>query len=252
MPEVDWLGTLLGLLGMAMLFALVTVVGKIRDWIFRKALDSFRYNSILTKNAIHTSRQVNRLITGIRESLDCSRVLVFQFHNGDVFLRADHSWKLSATHEVVADGVTVTARENQNILASQVIDWIDPIISGEVEETEGCSVIERCIRDQETCPVSASGHRVYRYDVPAMRPSASRYMAQEQGVGAAYVIPLNAPGRKKGEVGPVMGFLSIQFRTLSDLEKSDFEDSLCPVCRSAEEIEFLLGSACVLERKRFR
>ena len=238
---------IVSLLGVILLYAALAGFAAVKEMILKKAVLSFKSSSLLTRDAVRMTRQIEMLLRRLRDRYDAARVAVFQFHDGAVFMLADHSWKVTCTHEVVADGVTHTLKENQGLLVSQLIDWLDPILTGEIERTAGAALASVCAcvtdpNDPTECPMdlSTSGKKAIRYIASEMEPSVSKYMAHEQGVGIAYCVPLMV-GMDAGE-GDTFGFISLQFRNLSDSEAVDFENSggPCAICRIAKEIQFLL------------
>lgn len=241
----DWISVTGAVLGAAFLFILVGVLVKIRGWLIQKVSRHFMKAVTLTKASVQMSREVDKHLQLLRARFDAARVAVFQFHNGEVFMLADHSWKTSCTHEVVAEGVTHTFRENQNLLVSQIVDWLDPIITGDTTRTQGCDIATVCHGRQATCPMADRGHKVFLYRVDEMVPSVSKYLALKQGVGAVYCTPLKTPEGRGKDAGQTFGFLSIQFRTFSDVEAQQVEgeDEICALCSAAEEIQFLLHQA---------
>lgn len=240
-----------GLLGAAFLWVLALLVAYARKWFVGRANRTVRHAFGLDETTVMLNRKINSLLKDLRSRYDAARAAVFQFHNGDVFLMADHTWKLTCTHELAAEGVTHTLRDNQGLLVSRVIDWVAPIIAGESDGHPGVTMTSVCGRVCDgvaMCPLHKGEDepKVFLFNSDALEPSLSKLMAEQQGVGAAYCVPLVGPDKKS-----VMGFISLQFRSMHKAVFDDFESAggPCALCAVAKEIQFLLREANT-ERKR--
>lgn len=241
----EWTTIIGGFFGAALLFIFVGILTKLRDRLLKKIGKQIKSTYTLSSESVKMSRAVEQHLYRLRDLFDAARISVFQFHNGEVFMLADHSWKLTCTHEIVAPGVTHTLKDNQNMLASQLIDLVDPVVTGETARTPGCHQADFCVKKQGECDIANHGHQVFLYKVSEMMPSVSKYMLEAQGTGAFYCAPLRATGKAEPTAGTAFGFIAVQFRTLSDLEARQVESagSLCRLCAAVADIQFLLHQA---------
>jgi len=221
---------MLGLLALVLFF-----LHRVRDKLWVHVAAALTRRPIMRPSISAMHRQVQEILCDLQHRFRAFRVLVFQFHNGDVFMMSDHSWKLTCTHECAAPGVLYTIKDNQNILVSSVTDFIEPIVSGAPGKVAGCSGLEVCAVHAQDCALAKKGHWVLRYDVAQMDETMSKYMAEQQGVGVVYTVNLVSRVRNA-----TFGFIALQFRTLTPDEQVEIEQSICQVCAAAERVQFLL------------
>ena len=90
-----------------------------------------KYSKVSSPNAdnISLGLRTQGILQDIMKLYDCNRVMLLEFHNGDVFSSVAPNWKLSITYELVDSQTTRLIDKIQNIRASLVIDLIAGCIS---------------------------------------------------------------------------------------------------------------------------
>ena len=86
----------------------------------------YKYSKISSPNAdnISLGLKTQGILQDIMKFYDCNRVMLLEFHNGDIFSSVAPNWKLSLTYELVDSQTPRLIDKLQNIRASLVIDLI--------------------------------------------------------------------------------------------------------------------------------
>jgi len=81
----------------------------------------------------HTVQNENvyRALEYAREKLLADRVVVYEFHNGDIYYSGSSQQKFSNTYEVVADGVSSELKNQQNLRVSSFNRLIKPLVDAD-------------------------------------------------------------------------------------------------------------------------
>lgn len=217
-------------LGLVLLAAMVLT--PVRNWMWRKLTEWITGGGLAGVSTMH--KEVNEILQSLRTRFHADRCVIRQFHNGEVFLLSDHSWKVSVTHEIVARGVDYMMKANQNILVSGMNDFVHPIVTGTPDNISGVSRLNMCLEKEATCPMAKRGHWVMRYDVNSMDVTLGQWLYCQHGVAWMYAV--NLVSRNK----TTFGFLSLQFFELSDTDRAEVEAQICALCAAAERVQFLL------------
>lgn len=179
-------------------------------------------------------KRVQEIVQHLLDSFDAIRVMLFQFHNGDVYLLGSHTWKSTCTYEVAKTGTTYVSAQNSNLLASRIVDMVEPMLSGDALEARGVRRVQSCPTPR-TCLMPANSHWIIHHEVQNMAMCMFRFLCEEQGVEHVYSVNLVHGDMKAG-----IGYISLQFGKLSPDEQLEIESKLCLMCTAAEQAQFLL------------
>ena len=179
-------------------------------------------------------KRVQEIVQHLLDSFDAMRVMLFQFHNGDVYLLGSHTWKSTCTYEVAKAGVTYVSGQSSNLLASMIVDMVEPILSGETREARGVSRTQACPVPR-SCLMPVNSHWIIHHDVQNMAMCMFRFLCEEQGVEHVYSVNLVHGDNRAG-----IGYISLQFGKLTAEEQQAVENKICLMCTSAEQAQFLL------------
>ena len=237
-----WAGLTL-LLVLAVTFAF----RKLYDYMMEKISVLWLRKPGLAPAASSRHRQIMDLILEMRLHFKCSRVCVWQFHNGETFMMADHSWKLSCSYESVAPGRSYINRESQGLLVTNMVDIVEPIVTGVVGDFDatGVELVSACVADGHLkacdpgkCRLGLKGHRILHFDVARMPASMAKYTLESQvdTDGHMYVINLLS------HTGDTIGFIGVQFIMLDADQQVLAGQILCSGCDRADKITHLLTS----------
>ena len=209
-------------------------ISKVREAVFGSIASRMRKHSRLGAATAEGHREINDILTNLREKFQASRVCLFQFHNGDNFMLSTHSWKLSCTYEILRAGTDSEWKQNQDLKVSAFVDWVGPIISD--MKVEGVTELSLCTAEVKAeCKWSKMGHKILRYDVKRMNLTVAQDTANKQGVGVAWTVNLIDPKRSA-----TFGFITVQYQALPESEWPATERALCSMCAVAERVQFLL------------
>lgn len=180
-------------------------------------------------------KRVQEILQRLRDNFNARRVVLFQFHNGDVYLLGSHTWKATCTYEVAERGIAYVASQNTGLPASNIVDIVEPIMSGLSRDAAGVTVLETCPSENRLCKLPLKRHCVIHHEIAQMNMCLFRFLCEEQGVG--HVISVNLV---HGEKRTAVGYISLQFATLSEEQLQDILQRVCLVCTAAEQAQFLL------------
>ena len=141
---------------------LILVLG-IGMYLFYNKLKEYfinKYSKISSPSSENISLGIRTqdILQDLMKSYDCNRVLLLEFHNGDVFSSVVPNWKLSLTYELV-DSRTIRVTDRlQNIRASLVIDIISGCMSNKFPVG-----VTNYLTNKECC-----GNRLIAIDVAEM------------------------------------------------------------------------------------
>jgi hypothetical protein len=240
-PWADILTTVASFMGLCILLGLILLVGNLRAWLVRRVVEAVKQSGRLSREIVQMNLEVEVRLRRLLDKFQAARVGVWQFHNGEVFMLASHSWKITQTYEAVAAGVQ-KSKAHANLLVSQMSDFVAPVISGEVDGVAGCDLLEcapeackRCVRFK-TCP------KIFVFDTRLMEPSMTRMLFEGDGVYRSYVVPLFSVTRK-GTDRTIIGLIALQYGPLSSTNFEAIELEMPTLCEIAGSIQFILSTS---------
>lgn len=208
---------------------------RVSSWIKETIISVFTgesYNFSAEDSLKH--KRVQEIVQHLRDSFDADRVALFQYHNGDVYLLGSHTWKSTCTYEVAKAGSTYVSDQNSALLASRIVDMVEPMLSGDSLGARGVKRVQTCPVPR-ACLVPVNSHWIIHHEVANMSMCMFRFLCEQQGVDNVYSVNLVHGDKKSG-----IGYISLQFGKLNDAEKLIIESKLCLMCTAAEQAQFLL------------
>ena len=180
-------------------------------------------------------RRVQEILQHLLEIFGARRVCLYQYHNGDVYLLGSHIWKTSCTFEVVRPNTTYAAEKNQQLLASTMVDIVEPMLSGDPREYPGVRRLSTCSNCHAVCTMKDRRHWVICHTTASMAMCRYKDLCEQQGIDHSYSVNLWHGENKAG-----IGYISLQFEKMSDAELKAVEDEIYKLCTAAELAQFLL------------
>ena len=101
----------------------------------------------LVKHTIQ-NEDVYKALEYILDSLSADRVVVYEFHNGDIYYSGSSQQKFSNTYEVLSEGVSSELKNQQNLRVSSFNRFIKPLIDndeysfGEISNIDNVAIKE--------------------------------------------------------------------------------------------------------------
>lgn len=133
--EYGWLvGLSLILVAMTIVLSLISkhvasIIGNMKT--IQKALGSPVKDYL---KQMKNEADVTVILRTIRRYMGADRVLVLQYHNGVHSISGNHFWKISATHEVLGEGVTSMLNSIQSWPSNYLGEWNADIFGGKYVE----------------------------------------------------------------------------------------------------------------------
>jgi hypothetical protein len=125
---LNWLGQNIGTyIGLLLIGISLGVWTTVKKFLMSKTSDKFNLN---TGNC-HS--KINELLTEMRLDLNCSRVSLFQFHNGGKYLDGSSIMKISMSHESCGLYATPSVDNVQNIIISRFPELYSLITNTEMK-----------------------------------------------------------------------------------------------------------------------
>jgi len=168
----------------------------------------------------------------MRVVLNCDRVFIFRFHNGEEFSPSEDIWKMTCTHEIVRPGVTYESSKVHGLIFSKVSKLIAPVFTGQstcsgVHKVGKCSV---CMQ-KDDC---ARNHRnVICVQVGGVPSSYERFFLEEQNVKTAIFAGLVKNGN-------VFGIVGAHF-TGDEVSGDQLDRAIDMVCSSSSAIQHIIN-----------
>ena len=151
-----------------------------------------KYSKISSPNADNISLGVKTqgILQDIMKMYDCNRVMLLEFHNGDVFSSVAPNWKLSMTYELVDSHTVRLIDKLQNIRASLVID----LIAGCISHDFPAGVSYHSIN------CDCCGNNIIAIDVSEMDNTYAKGIFDFNNSKYVFVVPIKREGRMVGIV----------------------------------------------------
>jgi len=181
--------------------------------------------------SLERSSKANALMAELRVTINAHRIGLYEFHNGGVFSNSNPIWRLSCTTEIHGPGVGTTDLTSQPIMASRVIDILNPLLSIIRKPSCATDPCVQCVRAMSTLVVQN------------MSPSFARTLFENQGVDTAILAAISDPD------GRITGFLEVDYCSFGQdgqpvVIGNDVGKIICKYCT---QIEFALASVTVPE-----
>lgn len=184
------------------------------------------------------SEKMNRLNTDIEAALmqigmltQAARVSVWQFHNGEVFTLSKPVFKIRSSFEYDRPGTTPDYTVINDVLVTQCLPLVGPLIDSAYNKTEGVSVVPV---NTDELP-DGDEHRIVKLDLHDLSYGAFRYMMDSLGTETVYAVLLLTAAKE------AFGVITIQFIGSDDPEVS-FEPNATKICPLLSRIRFALDN----------
>lgn len=160
----------------------------------------------------------------IKTILEADRVFLDNFHNGSIFLPNRPIWRFSRSYETVANGVSYTIKDTQNILALTAWDYLAPFFDN--KQRKYCYKLKG-----DTCLDGCKNlFGIYKFIVDKMPESYLKVILRNQGVESLILLPII-------DSENIVGYIGIHF--MRDFNEKDI--NTCVVCQKVQEISYFLN-----------
>jgi len=165
--------------------------------ILKAYLGSFLEKGKLQKHTIQ-NEDVYRALEYSRNKIECDRVVVYEFHNGDVYYSGSSQQKFSNTYEVLSEGVSSELKNQQNLRVSSFNRFIKPLVD---EDEYGF------------------------WDIDQVEDIVTKTFFEDQGTKSTYCVPIQLL------TGKIIGILGIDYvkggKKLSAQQKNFIKNQSC-------------------------
>ena len=165
--------------------------------ILKAYLGSFLEKGKLQKHTIQ-NEDVYRALEYSRNKIECDRVVVYEFHNGDVYYSGSSQQKFSNTYEVLSEGVSSELKNQQNLRVSSFNRFIKPLVD---EDEYGF------------------------WDIDQVEDIVTKTFFEDQGTKSTYCVPIQLL------TGKIIGILGIDYvkggKKLNAQQKNFIKNQSC-------------------------
>lgn len=153
-----------------------------------------------TKLQKHTKQNddVYKALEYTKEKIGCDRVVVYEFHNGDVYYSGSSQQKFSNTYEVLAHGISSELKNQQNLRISSFNRFIKPLID---EDDYGF------------------------WDINQIEDIITKTFFEDQGTKSTYCVPIKLLS------GKIIGILGVDYvkerKKLTSTQKDFIKNQSC-------------------------
>jgi hypothetical protein len=153
-----------------------------------------------TKLKKHTEQNddVYKALEYTKEKLESDRVVVYEFHNGDVYYSGGSQQKFSNTYEVLAHGISSELKNQQNLRVSSFNRFIKPLID---EDDYGF------------------------WDINQVEDIITKTFFEDQGTKSTYCVPIKLLS------GKIIGILGVDYvkepKKLTNTQKAFVKNQSC-------------------------
>jgi len=177
--------------------ASIGAVATIGAVILKTYLQAFLEKGKLQKHTVQ-NEDVYRALEYSRTEIECDRVVVYEFHNGDVYYSGSSQQKFSNTYEVLSEGVSSELKNQQNLRVSSFNRFIKPLVD---EDEYGF------------------------WDIDQVEDIVTKTFFEDQGTKSTYCVPIQLL------TGKIIGILGIDYvkggKKLNAQQKNFIKNQSC-------------------------
>lgn len=239
---------LVSAVGSILVFVATACSRAVRDWCSKK-LNGYKHDKkikemekhAISRSFLDTGVQIVKKLEQLRAAVDCSRVCILQFRNGSMFTLSKPIFRVYGSYESIRKGVAPSNNFFQELVATNVIDLLAPIIgnAAESQQLPGVTIVQNECPHEASCINKATCPRIVRFDVENLSYGRFRFMLEQAGVAVMYAAPLmsgNSP------IGIIVGHF---------LQGSDAEGIVAPnlklICDTVHSVQMLLDARYSLD-----
>lgn len=234
--------------GSILVFVATACSRAVRDWCSKK-LNGYKHEKkiremekhAISRSFLDTGVQIVKKLEQLRAALDCSRVSILQFRNGSMFTLSKPIFRVYGSYESIRKGVAPSNNFFQELVATNIIDLLAPIIGNTLESQQlpGVTIVQQECPRKAACGNMATCPRIVRFDVENLAYGRLRFMLEQAGVAVMYAAPLmsdNSP------IGILVGHF---------LQGSDAEGIVAPnlklICDTVHGVQMMLDARYALD-----
>ena len=180
-----------------------------------------------------TSMLIQEQISKLRSILDCSRVAILQFRNGTLFTLSAPMFRVYCSYESLRPGVKSSCADFSERIGTTILEFLGPLLSKKVQ-LAGVQEVEFCKLAGTSCPRSADGFSILKFESDSMPYCEFQCMLKSAGIRVLYAVLL------KSGTNPI-GVLTLHYLVEHDADKL-VQPHACRVCEVAHTVQTLLDA----------
>lgn len=200
----------------------------------KKKIVSFHHpEHIMDVHYCATSMLIQEQISKLRAILDCSRVAILQFRNGTLFTLSAPMFRVYCSYESLRHGVKSSCSDFSERIGTTILEFLGPLLSNQVQ-IAGVRRVEFCELAGKSCPRSANGFDILKFESDQMPYCEFQCMLKAAGIRVLYAVLL------RSGTNPI-GVLTMHYLVEHDADKL-VQPHACKVCEVAHTVQTLLDA----------
>lgn len=187
---------------------------------------------ILTVGDVSRYTEVVSMLDHLLLELDCARVNVVQYHNGENFSLSNPMFKLSVTYEALAPGFIATAQEMNNVSVSTIPVFFRPLFLSGPSEIAGVKEEHGC-KKPGTCKLRDIPLRLISYTRETLKIGTLRLIMDKFGIEKMFACPLVSP------TGAMIGAMTIHYHDQTGADER-VKKAFCDICKTQQYLQTIL------------
>lgn len=192
-----------------------------------------RDTHVITIQDVHRNNEIMGRLERLLIKLDCTRVCVLQFHNGETFSLSNPMFRLSTTYEATAPGFASTCSELKNIAVSTIPVFVNALVLPTPDIIPGVKEEKFCPKGG-VCELRDTPIRLVSLTTETLKLGRIRISLEKFGVAKMYACVLTAVN------GGLLGAMTIHYH--ADIERADekMKEHFCEVCKTQQFLNTVL------------
>jgi len=185
------------------------------------------------EGCVSLGQELMPILVESRIRLRADRIVMYQFHNGTVFLTADPTWRMTPTYHNADAGIAAPSSNPDT--AAVMLDILQPMTEAKdaAYTAGGVSAVACCRNCAEVC----DNRTVYVFDIDNMASGGWKTRMNIEGMHWTVCTQMrNSEGR-------LAGILALEYRTEPD--EQELEKHIQVFCETANSIAAIIAKRAV-------
>lgn len=186
----------------------------------------------LTLKQVRVNNEITTLLEQLCVKLDCARVCVLQYHNGENFSLSNPMFKISTTYEATAPGFAEVAPLLTNVPISTIPVFTSALLSSQFIPMAGVKEEKFCPKGG-VCELRDTPIRLVSFTRDTLKLGRIRLSLEKCGVEKMFACSLATP------TGGLLGALVIQYHDITHADEN-VRENVCEICKMQQYLQTIL------------
>lgn len=186
----------------------------------------------LTMKHVHENSEITTLLEQLCVKLDCARVCVLQYHNGENFSLSNPMFKISTTYEATAPGFASVAPLLTHVPISTIPVFTSALLTPHLPVIAGVKEEKFCPKGG-VCELRDTPMRLVSFTRDNLKLGRIRLSLEKFGVEKMYACSLITP------TGGLLGAMTIQYHDITHADEN-VKKNICEICKMQQYLQTIL------------